>query len=223
MQRKIKCCQENRSLPRPPGKGVPPSPERVTAHTASKKNLSLCLLGGLGELGVATSRPHSPALLLCLKLFPDQDGCAHGERGLPDGLGRYGPWSTQGPGRRKGGHLPLGEPGGGPRWLSLGPWARESLPQGRQDGAAGPTGSGTRVHEDHMWGPEGRDGWALERSAPGGRPMASPSLAPIISLFTRRKACGPDDLTCCLKTNKRLPCQSVFGLECYCSSFISSL
>lgn len=178
---------------------------------------------GSGELGVATSRPHSPALLLCLKLFPDQDGRAHGERGLPDGLGRHGPRSARGPGHRKGGHLPLGEPGGGPRWLSLGPWARELLPQARQDGAARPAGSGTRVHEDHMCGPEGQDGWALERSAPGGRPMASPSLAPIVSLVTRRKACGPQDLTCCLKTNKRLPCQSIFGLECYCSSFISSL
>ena len=159
-------------------KGVPLAP-RVTAHTASRKNLSLCLLGGSGELGVVTSRPHSPALLVCLKLFPDQDGRAHGERGLPDGLGRHGPRSTRGPGHRKRGHLPLGEPGGGPRWLSLGPWARELLPQARQDGAAGAAGSGPRVHDDHTCGRAGgtrRVGSGEECS--GGAPWPALPLPP---------------------------------------------
>ena len=104
----------------------------------------------------------------------------------------------------------LGQKGPG----SPGPWARKPLPQTRQDGATGPAGSGTRMHEDHTWRPEGQDGWTLQKSALGGCPVASPSLAPVFPPVIRRQACAPEDLTCCLKTNKRLPCRSAFGLEC---------
>lgn len=47
------------------------------------------------------------------------------------------------------------------------------------------------------WGPDGR---------------FPPSLLTFLSLG-RRKACGPEDFTCRLKTNKRLTCESLLAWD----------
>ncbi|VCX38233.1 unnamed protein product, partial [Gulo gulo] len=62
------------------------------------------------------------------ELFPDQSGCACTEWGLPDGPGGRRDRRFGRPGRREGGHLPLGEPGPGESQLSQGPQTKKRLP-----------------------------------------------------------------------------------------------